>query len=41
MGYELSDYEWTAIKSTPLNKLRGVRWVKARRVLNGTFGFWF
>jgi hypothetical protein len=33
MRYELSDYEWTAIK----NKPRGVRRVNDRRVLNGIF----
>jgi transposase len=33
MRYELSDYEWTAIK--PM--LRGVRRVNDRRVLNGIF----
>jgi hypothetical protein len=35
--YELSDYEWTAIKPMPPNKPRGVRRVNDRRVLNGIF----
>jgi transposase len=34
MSYELSDYEWTAIKSMLPNKPRGVRRVSDRRVLN-------
>ena len=34
MRYELSDYEWTAIKP---NKPRGVRRVNDRRVLSGIF----
>ena len=35
MRYELSDHEWTAIKPMLPNKLRGVRRVNDRRVLNG------
>jgi transposase len=35
MRYELSDYEWTAIKPMLPNKSRGVRRVNDRRVLNG------
>ena len=35
MRYELSDYEWTAIKPMLPNKSRGVRRVSDRRVLNG------
>jgi transposase len=35
--YELSDYEWTAIKPMLPNKSRGVRRVNDRRVLNGAF----
>jgi transposase len=37
MRYELSDYEWTAIKPMLPNKPRGVRRVYDRRVLNGIF----
>lgn len=37
MHYELSDYEWTAIKPMLPNKPRGVRRVNDRRVLNGIF----
>ena len=37
MRYELSDYEWTAIKPLLPNKPRGVRRVNDRRVLNGIF----
>jgi transposase len=37
MGYQHSDYEWTAIKPRLPNKPRGVRRVYDRRVLNGTF----
>jgi transposase len=37
MRYELSDYEWTAIKTMLPNKPRGVRRVNDRRVLNGIF----
>jgi hypothetical protein len=35
MRYELSDYEWTAIKPMLPNKPRGVRRANDRRVLNG------
>src|SRR5271167_3314153 len=34
MRYELSDYEWTAIKPMLPNKPRGIRRVNDRRVLN-------
>ena len=37
MRFELSDYEWTAIKPMLPNKPRGVRRVNDRRVLNGIF----
>jgi hypothetical protein len=37
LRYELSDYEWTAIKPMLPNKPRGVRRVNDRRVLNGIF----
>ena len=37
MRYELSDYEWTAIKPMLPNKLRRVRRVNDRRGLNGIF----
>lgn len=37
MRYELSHYEWTAIKPMLPNKSRGVRRVDDRRVLNGIF----
>jgi transposase len=37
MRYELSDYEWAAIKPMLPNKPRGVRRVNDRRVLNGIF----
>ena len=37
MRYELSHYEWTAIKPMLPNKPRGVRRVNDRRVLNGIF----
>jgi transposase len=37
MRYELSDYEWTAIKPMFPNKPRGVRRVNNRRALNGIF----
>ena len=37
MRYELSDYEWTAIKPMLPNKPRGVRRLNDRRVLNGVF----
>ena len=35
MRYELSDFEWAAIKPLLPNKSRGVRRVNDRRVLNG------
>ena len=35
MRYELTDYEWTAIKPMLPNKPRGVPRVNDRRVLNG------
>lgn len=35
--YELSDFEWTAIKPHLPNKPRGVPRVDDRRVLNGIF----
>jgi transposase len=37
MRYELSDYEWTAIKPMLPNKPHGVRRVSDCRVLNGIF----
>jgi transposase len=37
MRYELSYFEWTAIKPMLPNKMRGVRRVNDRRVLNGIF----
>ena len=37
MRYELSDYEWTAIKPMLPNKPRSVRRVNDHRVLNGIF----
>jgi transposase len=37
MRYELSNYEWTAIKPMLPNKPRGVPRVNDRRVLNGIF----
>jgi hypothetical protein len=36
MRYELSDYEWTAIKPMLPNKQRGVPRVNDRRVINGS-----
>jgi putative transposase of IS4/5 family DUF4096 len=35
--YELSDYQWTAIKPMLPNQPRSVRRVNDRRVLNGIF----
>jgi transposase len=37
MRYELSDFEWAAIKPFLPNKPRGVPRVNDRRVLNGIF----
>jgi transposase len=37
MCYELTDHEWSAIKPMLPNKVRGVRRVDDRRVLNGIF----
>ena len=37
MRYELTDYEWAAIKASLPNKPRGVPRVNDRRVLNGIF----
>jgi hypothetical protein len=37
MRYELTDYEWAAIKPFLPNKPRGVARVNDRRVLNGIF----
>jgi hypothetical protein len=37
MRYELTDHEWSAIKPMLPNKVRGVRRVDDRRVLNGIF----
>lgn len=37
MRYELSDYEWTAIKPMLPNKPRGMPRVNDRRALNGIF----
>ncbi len=37
MRYELTDYEWAAIKPFLPNKPRGVQRVNDRRVLNGIF----
>jgi transposase len=37
MRYELSDFEWTAIKPMLPNKTRCVRRANGRRVLNGIF----
>jgi Putative transposase of IS4/5 family (DUF4096) len=37
MRYELTDFEWTAIKPMLPNKPRGVRRVNDRRVPNGIF----
>lgn len=35
MRYELTDYEWAALRPMLPNKARGVRRVDNRRVLNG------
>jgi transposase len=37
MRYELTDYEWAAVKPFLPNKPRGVPRVNDRRVLNGIF----
>jgi transposase len=37
MRYELTDYEWAAIKPMLSNKPRGISRVDDRRVLNGIF----
>jgi transposase len=37
MRYELTDFEWTAIRPFLPNKPRGVPGVNDRRVLNGIF----
>ena len=37
MRYELTDFEWAAIRSFPPNKPRGIPRVGDRRVLNGIF----
>ena len=37
MRYELSEYEWAAIRPMLPNKARGVPRVDDRRVLNGIF----
>ncbi len=37
MRYELTDFEWAAIRSFLPNKPRGIRRVDDRRVLNGIF----
>jgi transposase len=37
MRYELTDYEWAAIKPMLPNKPRGVPRINDRRVLNGIF----
>src|SRR6516165_10388620 len=37
MRYELTDFEWTAVRSFLPNKPRGVPRVNDRRVLNGIF----
>ena len=39
MRYELSDFEWAAIKPLLPNKSRGVRRVNDRRVLVALFGW--
>jgi hypothetical protein len=38
MRYELSGYEWVAIKPMPSNKPRNAARLNDRRVLNGVFG---
>ena len=38
MRYELTEYEWTAIRPMLPNKARGVRRVDDRRVLNALLG---
>jgi hypothetical protein len=40
MRYELTDYEWAAIKPMLPNKPRGVQRVNDRRVLNGILWVW-
>ena len=37
MRYELTDFEWAAIRSILPNKPRGIPRVNDRRVLNGIF----
>jgi transposase len=37
MRYELSDYEWSVIRSMLPNKPRGIPRVDDRRILNGIF----
>ena len=37
MRYELSDYEWSIIRSMLPNKPRGIPRVDDRRILNGIF----
>jgi hypothetical protein len=37
MRYELTDFEWAAIRSFLPNKPRGIPRVDGRRVLNGIF----
>jgi len=37
MRYELTDFEWAAIRSFLPNKPRGIPRVNDRRVLNGIF----
>jgi hypothetical protein len=40
MRYELTDFEWAAIRSFLPNKPRGIPRVDDRRVLNGIFGYY-
>jgi transposase len=40
MRYELTDYEWSVIRTMRPNKPRGVPRVDDRRVLNGVFWIW-